>query len=265
MSTLTLATYGFFLYDVRNGTCERFGSPAMHGQPFRHECRLLTLGAILHSSFGTAPEIPLRDCLVSVGPVNAAPVHSFEIITAFESLSCNARLKAAWHHEVAADTDVQVALSGGELRAFADRFTNGNGWTWKDCDGRVIIRQTTSLTVWTNPDWSGLLQIVPRKTGGTSGSIQFDGNAVIGLLNKPVHPTPAGQEPALDRAHAAATNRLCRPAGAPVTLPAQAPPPTTGWPPPALPSEVMRFLGLLEEGEIDAKGRPNCGARQMSA
>ena len=151
MPTLTIASYGYFLYPVKNGACAKFAAPHVNGEP--HSCQMLAVGS------GIAEGVPppgtsgvIRDCTVHTDEQEPAEVSGFDLIVDFSSLACRATLSRKWDTDNPAHTDVQVALAGGELKAWPDRYTNKLQWKWFHCGPTVAQRALTSSSPQKSPE-----------------------------------------------------------------------------------------------------------------
>jgi len=267
---ITIATYGFFLFPVRQGLCEAIAAPAIRKGDLEHVCRMFIHGQWSNWEIeGVAPSntLTVSDTTISVGGRAGATLCNFDLVVNFGALSCGSRLKGDWESDDMEDVNVVVEPSRGELTAFADNYTNEKAWQWTDCNAAPVIGQFSSLVVYQQPQWTGVLEFTRRRNGGTHGRIEFTSDVVIAVSHLSKHAQAAGEEGErkVDEAHASATRKLCQPKGGELTRPA----PTARlkeWPHATLPEPVRDFLDLGKktaavEARVTAKGRPNCGAR----
>jgi hypothetical protein len=267
---LTLATYGFFLYPTKNGQCRAIVAPRVDG-PLLHECTLLIDGTVLHATgFGVTPgpisrAIPISGSRVLLGAPNAATLSRFALVPDFGQLKCGAVLDPDWLNSRLGHVDALVMLNGGTLTAFADDFTNDQTYTWDDCQGGQVNKPISSLIVYEQPEWDGVVRIESlASSSGPGGEIRFAGARTTLAILHDLRPKTVGSEVDIDLAHAAATVKLCAKSGTNPVQHGTKVNSTSTHTSKSMPSHIKSFLKQSVGISTTKAGRPNCGARQMA-
>ena len=273
MALLNLATKGFFMYEVRAGSCGVFAAPRVKGKA-AHTCTMAIDGEVTSSTVegilkgSTANLVSPMDCTVSFGTNAPAMVEDVELIVNFSALCCGARLKPSWVVQESKHVLLQIDLAGGSLVAAPDEFTNLWQWKWNDCNGEERVQRITSLTMYTLKNWQRELRFVPRKKDGTAGLVKFAGDVEMSLLHKPVKADAEIGD--VDDAHTDATKRLCSPEGEAPASPKRVK--NVGkYKSLKFGESTRKHLGLrvaplkVSDAVILTLGRPSCGARLLYA
>ena len=208
---LTIVSYGFFLYAVEDQECSVFAAPALKSGDTKHEITAMVIGPITCSTVpgikASHDVISPATCTLRFGGKAGAALSDFHLIVNFGALCCGARLKKNWTTDDPKHTDLQVELSRGTLTAYPDAYTNAARWKWQDCNGAHVEQRVTSLTVYEQDSWPGVLEFEARREGGTAGTVEFNGDAIVVLAHKLADAEALAKR--VDDAHADATKRLC--------------------------------------------------------
>ena len=256
--TLKLFVQGFFLYPLAgyDRTCAAFVAPRVTDGP-EHVCYLEGFPDLPAVSPPVLP-LALRRCAVRIGKPANASTEEFHLVPQFESLRCGTQVRPEWHKKTK-HIECAVTLGGGTLVAQPDDYTKQYCWEWVDCSGRRVSRRVTSVVHYElGFDAPLQVDIAEIASGGTNHTLTIASDAWLHLVHRPLDAT-AGEE-SVDDAHIESTENLCDPDGSGSHKYGD----RVDCPKLVGPERHQSVEDAIRRMSPYFKGRPNCGARQMT-
>lgn len=267
--TLTIYLQGFLLVPVNrtNKTSQAIVFPRVSGSLAHHASLRWIDGVppIEAPTMEKSGELKLDRSLVTVGTASPASFDDQGIVPHFESLCCGAQFEPKWMNAGKGydddEVDVLFQPGGGCLVAECDCYTSSYEWQWNGCDGSKVVTRVTSLVRYTVSFTDTIVvSVQPLKKSGPSQVLTLAESAVLQLFYAPAD----GADPkSVDDKHIDATRELCDPDGDGKKKYGE-PVPSPSMPVPPFVERSQAVRAAIDQVCARFKGRPNCGARQMS-